>query len=188
MGSLNKHTTALAYICMLLMPSHYTYGEQALNNTRFNPQTSVEITPLATLKLVGIAEMKWLWFEIYQAKLLTPTGTYKPNQWPLALDLLYRRSIPAEQLIQSTMHAWERQDIDYPVEWVSKLRDIWPDIAPQDQLILYVDDDRISHFFYNNKFIGSLLDPLFSKAFTAIWLSKNTLRPALRNQLIGLNP
>tara|TARA_B110000211_G_scaffold147024_1_gene167492 strand:- start:441 stop:962 length:522 start_codon:yes stop_codon:yes gene_type:complete len=173
---------------MLLMPSHYTYGEQALNHTRFNPQTSVEITPLATLKLVGIAEMKWLWFEIYQAKLLTPTGTYKPNQWPLALDLLYRRSIPAEQLIQSTMHAWEHQDIDYPVEWVSKLRDIWPDIAPQDQLILYVDDDRISHFFYNNKFIGSLGDPLFSKAFTAIWLSKNTLRPALRNQLIGLNP
>jgi hypothetical protein len=109
MGSLNKHTTALTYICMLLMPSHYTYGEQALNHTRFNAQTSVEVTPLPTLKLVGIAEMKWLWFEIYQAKLLTPTGTYKPNQWPLALDLLYRRSITAEQLIQSTMHAWEHR-------------------------------------------------------------------------------
>jgi hypothetical protein len=188
MDSLNKHTTAFAFICMLLMPSHYAYSEQVLIPKQFNTQTSIEMTPVPTFKLVGTAQMKWLWFEIYQAKLLTPTGTYKPNQWPLALDLLYRRSITAEQLIQSTMYAWERQDIDYPVEWVSKLRDIWPDIAPQDQLILYVDRASISYFFYNGKFIGSIKDPLFSTAFTAIWLSKNTLKPALRNQLIGLSP
>ncbi len=95
MGSLNKHTTALAYICMLLMPSHYTYGEQALNHTRFNPQTSVEITTLATLKLVGIDALQWLLFEVDQDHLLTPTVTSNPNQWPLAIALLYSRHIPA---------------------------------------------------------------------------------------------
>ena len=188
MDSLNKHATAFAFICLLLMPSHHAYSEQALSPKQFNMQTSIDMTPVPTFKLVGTANMKWLWFDIYQAKVLTPTGAYSPNQLPLALDLLYKRSITAEQLIQSTIDEWKRQDIDYPVEWVSKLRGMWPDIAPQDQLILYVDEDRISHFFYNNKFIGSLKDPLFSKAFTAIWLSKNTLRPALRNQLIGLNP
>ncbi len=188
MGSLRRKITQLTFICMLFIPSHYAYSEQVLIPKQFNTQTSIDMTPVPTFKLIGTGDMKWLWFDIYQAKVLTPTGIYKPNQWPLALNLLYKRNITSELLIQSTMDEWKRQDIDYPVEWVSKLRDIWPDIAPQDQLILYVDDASISHFFYNNIFIGSLRDPLFSKAFTAIWLSKNTLRPALRNQLIGLNP
>jgi len=188
MDSPNKYATAFAFICVLLMPSHYAYSEQELIPKQFNRQTSINMTPVPTFKLVGMAQMKWLWFDIYQAKVFTPTGTYTLNQWPVALDLLYKRSITAEQLILSTIHEWERQTIDYPPEWISYLRDIWPDIAPQDQLILYVDNANISHFFYNSKFIGSLNDPLFSTAFTAIWLSKNTLKPALRNQLIGLNP
>ena len=132
--------------------------------------------------------MKWLWFEIYQAKVLTPTGTYVSNQRPLSLELLYKRNITAKQLIQSTVDEWQRQKIDYQAEWVSILADMWPNIEAQDRLILYVDESSVSHFFYNNKFIGSLNDTLFSSAFSAIWLSENTLKPALRNQLIGLNP
>jgi hypothetical protein len=53
---------------------------------------------------------------------------------------------------------------------------------------LYVDESSVSHFFYNKRFIGSLNDTAFSSAFSAIWLSENTLKPKLRNQLIGLNP
>ena len=188
MGSVRTKAPRFAFICVLLVPSHYAYSEQTLVPEQFNTQTSIDMTPVPTFKLIGTADMKWLWFDIYQAKVLTPTGTYKPNQWPLALNLLYKRSITAEQLIQSTIDEWKRQAIDYPVEWLSILRDIWPDIAPKDQLILYVDRASISYFFYNGKFIGSIKDPLFSTAFTAIWLSKNTLKPALRNQLIGLSP
>ena len=188
MGSLSSQTKIFIFFYLVLLPSHYAYSTQALSHQSFNLETSIEVTPVPTFKLVGTAKMKWLWFEIYEAKVLTPTGTYELNKWPLSLDLLYKKTISAEQLIQSTIDEWERQNIDYRVEWVSRLRNIWPDIAPQDQLILYVDEEGISHFFYNKRFIGSLSEPLFSSAFTAIWLSKNTLKPTQRNQLIGIKP
>jgi hypothetical protein len=188
MGSLSKSTVIMVFLYSLLVPSHYAYSAQALNDQPFNTHTSVAMTALPTFKLVGTATMKWLWFDIYQAKVLTPTGTYITSQKPLSLYLIYKRAIGAEQLIQSTIDEWERQGIDYRSEWVTLLSDIWPNVAAQDELILYVDEASISHFFYNNKFIGSIDDALFASAFTAIWLSKNTLKPALRNQLIGLKP
>ena len=188
MSSMYKNTTRLALFCLMMLPTQYAYSGHALSHQRFNTSTVIDMTQVPTFKLIGTATMKWLWFDIYQATVLTPTGTYEPNQWPLSLNLLYKKSITAEQLIQSTIDEWERQSIDYKAQWVSKLGDIWPDVAPQDEIILYVDEVGISHFFYNSKFIGALKDPLFSPAFTAIWLSDNTLKPALRNQLIGLKP
>ena len=186
MGSLSKGTVTMAFLCALLIPNHSVYSAQALNDAPFTTDTLVEMTPLPSFKLVGTATMKWLWLDIYQARVLTPTGTYAADQRPLSLSLLYKRSISAEQLIQSTIDEWERQGIDYSTEWVSLLGDIWPDVVAQDELILYVDEASISHFFYNNKFIGAFNDTSFSSAFSAIWLSENTLKPKLRNQLIGL--
>jgi len=184
MGKLNKQASILALICLLGVPSSYAISVQPL----FTSATTVEMTDMPAFKFVGTAKMKWLWFEVYEAILRTPTGVYQVDQWPLSLDLTYKRNLSAEQLIQSTIEDWQRQKISYSADWTAKLKLIWPDIASQDQLILYVDDKSISHFFFNNQFIGSINDPLFSPAFTAIWLSKNTIKPAQRNQLIGINP
>ena len=188
MDKLKQSTLVWAILGLLLLPSQHALSTQTVSSQTFNANTSVETTPLPSFKLVGSANMKWLWFEIYEAKVLTPSGVYVANQQPLALELLYKRSISAEQLIDSTIDEWLRQKIDYQAEWVSILTDIWPNIEPQDQLILYVDESSVSHFFYNKRFIGSLNDTAFASAFSAIWLSENTLKPKLRNQLIGLNP
>jgi hypothetical protein len=186
MSRLSKSTVTMAFLCGLLMPITSAYSAQVSNEGPFNTNTLVEMTPLSTFQLVGTATMKWLWLDIYQAQVLTPTGTYAAGQRPLSLSLLYKRSISAEQLIQSTIDEWERQGIKYHPEWVTQLGDMWPDVVAEDELILYVDRASISHFFYNNKFIGAFNDTAFSSAFSAIWLSENTLKPKLRNQLIGL--
>ena len=188
MDRLKQSTLVWAVLGLLLLPSQRALSAQTVVSQTFNENTLIETTPLPSFKLVGSANMKWLWFEIYEATVLTPSGTYVADQRPLALELLYKRSISAEQLIKSTIDEWQRQKIDYQAEWVSILADIWPNIEPQDQLILYVDESSVSHFFYNKRFIGSLNDTSFASAFSAIWLSENTLKPKLRNQLIGLNP
>jgi len=188
MDKLKQSTLTWAILGLLLLPSQHALSTQTLSNQTLNANASVATTPLPSFKLVGSANMKWLWFEIYEAKVLTPSGAYVTNQRPLALELLYKRSISTEQLIDSTIDEWRRQKIDYQAEWVSILAEIWPNIEPQDQLILYVDESSVSHFFYNKRFIGSLNDTTFASAFSAIWLSENTLKPKLRNQLIGLNP
>lgn len=188
MNSVRKHPKIWTLLSLLWLFSDYTQSAQVPNGSEFSASTRVDMTLLPSFKLVGSASMKWLWFELYQAQVLTPTGTYTANQWPLAINLTYQRSLTAEQLLDATIDEWQRQDIEYRPEWVSKLRSIWPNIKPQDQLILFVDKANISHFFFNNEFIGSLSDTLFASAFSAIWLSNNTLKPALRNQLIGLKP
>ena len=143
-------------------------------------------TPKSTLfNLVGQGTMRWLWFDIYQAKLSTPSGTYEDQQWPLSLELIYARHITREDLLQTTEDEWKRQSIKYQQEWLTQLDEIWPNIAPADTLLLEVDRNGSSHFFYNNQHVGSLTDKEFAFAFTAIWLSDNTLKPDLRNQLIG---
>ncbi|MBQ0799397.1 MAG: chalcone isomerase family protein [Porticoccaceae bacterium] len=143
-------------------------------------------TPQTILfKLVGQGTMRWLWFDIYQAKLSTPSGTYVAQQWPLSLELIYARHISREDLIKTTEDEWRRQSINYQEQWLTQLNKIWPNISPKDKLLLQVDKEGSSQFFYNNQYLGSLNDKKFTLAFTAIWLSDNTLKPALRDQLIG---
>lgn len=145
-----------------------------------------EIQPKKAFILVGEGTMSWLWFDIYQAKLLTPTGNYKARQWPLSLELIYARNISSADLLQTTEEEWQRQAITYKKQWLMQLNKIWPNVTSEDKLILYVNKMGQSHFFYNEQYIGGLSDENFAHAFTAIWLSENTLNPELRSQLTGL--
>lgn len=190
MNKLTKQVTLFAVLYLLWVPAHSGDDAQVSAQAALATLAPAEVPSFdaSDFTTVGTAQMKWFWIKIYQAILSTPTGTYQPNQWPILLDLRYQQNITAQQLIESTVDDWQRQNIDYQEQWLSTLEQIWPDISAQDQLILYVDEASISHFFYNKKFIGSIADPLFSPAFTAIWLSDNTIKPAQRNQLIGINP
>ncbi len=157
-----------------------------LDTPLLSTNSAITLESLPSFKQVGKAQMKWLWLKIYQATLKTPNGVYQPNTWPILLELNYQKDITAKQLITSTVKDWERQNINYDELWIKKLNEIWPDVSSQDQLTLYVDEASISHFFYNSQFIGLVNDVLFAPAFSAIWLSENTIKPAQRNQLIGI--
>lgn len=160
----------------------------AFNNidATYKNETSTKTIPPYQFILVGEGNMRWLWFNIYQAKLSTPSGTYLPEKWPLSLELIYTRNISRTKLIETTESEWIRQGISYQEQWLTKLTEIWPDISINDNLTLYVDRCGHSQFSYNGHFLGKVNDAEFTTAFTSIWLSENTLNPTLRNQLIGL--
>ncbi|WP_019529541.1 chalcone isomerase family protein [Dasania marina] len=141
--------------------------------------------PVANYKLVGKGQMTWFWFDVYKAKLLTPSGNYQKQTWPLALELIYQRDISRDDLIKATKDEWQRQQLNYQAQWLTKLEQIWPSVSENDSLLLFVDSDGVSHFYYNSVWAGAIKDPNFSGAFTAIWLSTNTLKPRLRDQLVG---
>lgn len=188
MRKLSQPFTFFMVLYLLFVPAVYASEESELATPLLGTDTIITLESIPNFKPVGNAQIKWLWFEIYQATLLTPSGVYQPNTWPILLELNYQKDITAKQLITSTVKDWERQNLTYHQRWLTKLNEIWPDVSTQDQLTLYVDKARISHFFYNSKFIGLVSDPLFASAFTAIWLSENTIKPAQRNQLIGITP
>lgn len=137
-------------------------------------------------KLVGKGTMKWLFFNLYEAELRTPSGTYNPKSLPIFLKLEYLRNISRKALITATESEWHRQNIDYNPEWLIKLDNMWPDISVNDSLVLHINSQGLSEFFLNDKYIGRIESDDFSSAFSAIWLSNKARDLALRNQLIGL--
>ncbi len=135
-------------------------------------------------KTVGKARFRWLFLDLYDVKLSTPSGEYR-EEAPLLLELTYLRKISRERLVEATEKEWKRQSIPYQERWLTRLLSIWPDVGPRDTLSLYIANNGISRFFYNGNTIGTINEKNFSSAFTGIWLSSDTLKPKLRRQLIG---
>ena len=136
-------------------------------------------------KLVGQASFSWLWFDVYHAQLATPTGRYQFKQVPFILSLNYARSISSEDLVAATQEDWQRQKINYQQNWLDKLATLWPDVQEGDQICLYIDSNGHSHFYFNQQYRGTITDLPFAAAIAAIWLSANTQKPELTQQLIG---
>lgn len=142
-------------------------------------------TPLTDLKQVGKTEMNWLFWKLYDIRLLSADGQYQPQTYPVAIAIRYARDISADQLVSSTIEEWSRQDINWKSTWRDELMNMWPNVAEGDEIIVRVDKNLLSQFYFNDQNIGSIEDEQFAPAFLSIWLSENTLKPELRNRLIN---
>ncbi len=164
-------------ICGLLLPFN---GIGAAANSVVGNMTSGLIE-------VGRGEMDWLWFSLYRAKLMTPTGLYQQEQYPQLLDIEYYREIDAKDLLQATREQWQHLGFtDVQIKsWLQLLQGRWPNVAQGDHLSFKVIDAQTSQFYFNGKPLGMIEDPQFAPAFLGIWLSAKTSRPNLRKQLLG---
>ncbi|MCE0557712.1 chalcone isomerase family protein [Motilimonas sp. E26] len=144
-------------------------------------------SPVQGLQKVGSGQMEWLFFSLYDASLYSETGTYQSNRFPMALQIKYHKQIDKKHLIEATQEQWQHLGIDEKAQksWLLELDNIWPDVNGGDVLTFVVQADASNMFYFNNKPIGKVQDGEFSTAFLAIWLSENTSRPELRQQLIG---
>ena len=145
-------------------------------------------TPLSDLKKVGEAKLKVLFWDVYNSSLYNQTGEYQAEQFPQVLKIDYLRDIDAEDLIERTQEEWERLGLDPATytPWLPLLSNIFPNIKKGDTLLLNVNENQQSEFFFNSKTIGKINDQSFGKSFLRIWLDENSSYPKVRNKLIGL--
>ena len=136
--------------------------------------------------LVGEARLKVLIWEVYDSALFTPSGRWQ-GVAPYRLSLRYLRDIPAAKLVEETEKAWQKQGRNHPRlnEWLTLLKDLWPDITEGDNLVFVLNASGDSAFWFNGSPIGSIDDRDFGSLFGGIWLDPDTPRPELRAQLIG---
>ncbi len=142
--------------------------------------------PWQTMQTVGRGEMRWLFFPLYEASLMTPSGDYRAGQRPLALSLRYHRNIAADDLVTATLKEWQRLEVSYPRAWVAQLQALWPDVQRGSRLTLYVTEQGHSRFYHNRMLLGEVVEPGFAPAFLSIWLSPKTREPRLRQRLLGI--
>ncbi|WP_051221735.1 chalcone isomerase family protein [Neptunomonas japonica] len=135
---------------------------------------------------IGEADLSILWFDVYNAELLSADGRYLGVSNPLILKLNYRRNISQRDLLDETQKQIEKFTHTEQVDvWLTKLSQMWPSIKKGDQLAFWVDQKNTGHFFFNDNWIGSLEDPAFSRAFIQIWLSDKSSYPDLAKKLRG---
>lgn len=144
-------------------------------------------SPLNGLEKVGEARLSvWFW-SIYDSALYTQSGTYQKGQFPQALKIDYLRDIEADELLEQTEEEWQKlgESSEQYSPWLSSLSSIWPDIKEGDQLLLLVDAEQISHFYFNGEPVGQIKDAAFGSAFLRIWLDPQCSYPKVRRKLIG---
>lgn len=139
------------------------------------------------LVTVGKARLSFLWFDIYDAELMNKRGQFQALKGPLLLKIRYLRDISQQELIAETDKQWNRQQVAQELrdQWLARLDQIYPDIRSNDSLAFYMDDLGSGYFYLNQRFIGAIENPDFSRAFLNIWLAENSHYPSLTRQLTG---
>ncbi|MFT6898196.1 MAG: hypothetical protein ACJA13_002616 [Paraglaciecola sp.] len=148
---------------------------------------SGQAQPLADMQKVGQAKLKILFWNVYQSTLYSQDGHYIESQLPVALKIHYLRDIDASELVEKTADEWHKLGLpgDQTQPWLTRLGLIWPDIKKGDELLLVVNEDLSSAFFFNEMPLEKITDLQFGSNFLRIWLDKNSSYPKLRKQLIG---
>lgn len=155
-----------------------------------SPAYATQCTPEVTSELnkVGSTRLRVMLFRVYDAELMTDTGTY-PEADKVALKLDYLRSIKADTLVDTTKDEWG--ELGYSIgdnerQWLSDLREMWPDVDSGDCLVAYHETDAGVTFFSADGELGKIENSEFATKFFAIWLDEKSSYRRNRDELLGV--
>jgi hypothetical protein len=189
-------------ILLLLALAPATYAE----NTMFDVTSTSKSTETVPVEqpatpqwsqwpVVGSAQLEVFLFDIYRSFLHAPGGQYQSlngvADHPMALSILYDRSIEQQDLVKETVKQWQhlgynQQQIE---QWQQTIAQLFPTVNEGDRLTYITDGQQGWLLFQANnastQTLSANLDKGFNEAFLSIWLSENTKYPQHRKQLIG---
>jgi len=145
-----------------------------------------EFVPKADI--VGQVRMKYMMLNIYDATLYAPSGQWSFSQ-PFALELHYLISLKGSAIAKRSIDEMQNlglHDSDTQQKYYDQMAKIFPNVQSGDVITGLCDKNGHSIFYLNNKKIGQIDDPDFSKYFFGIWLNEKTSEPKLRRQLLGM--
>jgi hypothetical protein len=150
------------------------------------PELTQEL-PGANLR--GGGAMSFLGVRVYEARLWAPAPVQgDAARVPLALELIYARTIKADLIVSSSLREMQRVGRFTPEQserWTRAMTPLFPDIKPGDRLTGVQRPGQSARFFFNGTLRGEIADPEFTRLFFGIWLSPRTSDPQLRQQLLG---
>lgn len=152
--------------------------------------SGLPLADLEGMRTVGEARMRVLFWDVYDARLLAPQGSYRDDQ-PFALALTYLRTLDGEKIAARSIEEMRRQGVSDEAalaRWYARLAQIIPDVAERDEIVGLAAADGSTRFFLDGELIGRVDEPGFTQAFFSIWLGEATSEPRLREQLLGVRP
>ena len=159
----------LVHITVLALLTVPAIGNTIDTPPRTNPVTAE--MALADLKSVGAATLRVFFWDVYDSELFSRDGKYRGIEPGLALNLKYKRAVTDEQLVKATQKEWKKLggfQSTASEAWLKRLLELWPDVIIDDEILLYVDNELASHFYFNGTKLGVLEDSGFTEQFLAI--------------------
>jgi hypothetical protein len=139
------------------------------------------------LELRGRHRFRYLLVPVYDAALWA-RGAWS-HESPFALDIRYARAIRGRDLTARSVQEMRRQgqaDEARLARWAAAMDAVFPDIRPGDRLVGLNEPGVGVRFHDGRRFLGTIADPGFARAFFDIWLGEATSEPAMRRDLLGL--
>lgn len=137
----------------------------------------------------GGGAMRFMGMRVYDARLWSPaTVTGDGASQPLALELIYARSIKGDLIVSSSLREMQRVGAfsdEQSARWAKAMVPLFPNIKPGDRITGVQRPGQSARFFFNGALRGEVADAEFTRLFFGIWLSPRTSDPQLRQQLLS---
>lgn len=137
--------------------------------------------------LVGKANFQFLFWNMYDAKLVSENGKYPSNKF--ALILKYNREFKKDSVVDETINQLKKQKT-FNTDEIGKvkllLNKAFRDIKKNNTFIGIRNDNEAIFYFENEKVLETK-NIEFIKLFFDIWLRKDSQNPKFTNKLLGLS-
>jgi len=146
------------------------------------------VAELPMLRPLGEGRLRWFGLHVYDSSLWVPGEAWSAER-PFALDIRYAMSIKGRDLTERSLAEMKRLGYTDPEKlrrWENAMDRVFPDIKPGDRLVGVSLPGREARFYSQDRFLGTVADPEFARAFFAIWLDPGTSEPKLRAQMLRL--
>jgi len=183
--STTSHSPRLYGFILMMYLSLSLFSHSVQASTIVVPNYVKDKVPNATVQ--GQSRLTMYFFKVYDATLFSPMGQYQEEQ-PFALSLAYLRDLDGKDIAERSID--EMRDLGYRdttmlAQWLVEMEIAFPDIKEGDVLTGVVDKQQHTTFYFNGQQRHTISDPLFTKAFFAIWLAEGTSQPRMRKALLG---
>jgi hypothetical protein len=151
-------------------------------------RASADITGLSDPTRIGEARLSFLGFVIYEGQLFTERGRpFSPGE-PVALEILYRRSFSAQQMLQATYDELGRVEGRAPdqQQLVTRLSSCFRDVGDGDRFLAISRGPDDLELKLNGTRTCAVNAPRLGERFLSIWLSDNSRFPRLSRRLRGM--
>ena len=139
----------------------------------------------SSYNVVGEVNYTHLFWDLYDAKLLTETGDFDENKF--ALVLKYNTKISKKSVVKETLSQlkkqkkYTKQELD---ELTTLLSNTFKDIKVGDTFI-GIKENNTAYFYFKDEKVLETKDLEFINLFFDIWLREDSQNPAFTKKLLG---
>ena len=177
----------LIFTLIFLSYSNFVYSNP--KNTIGEDQNTVNILNnyFSKQTMVGKANFQFLFWNMYDAKLITESGKYPSNKF--ALILKYNKDFSKKSVVDETINQLEKQKTfnEPELEEVKVLLNrAFRDIKKNNKFIGIKNNNEAIFYFQNEKVLKTD-NSEFINLFFDIWLRKDSQNPKFTKELLGKN-